>query len=403
MGLKLLINSIRIVLWFFIGYLIYQSLQFILREPVWGPIDETAHMDYVEKISNFNITMRTDAFVENEVYQSFQYTRWAIPDTYDGTIQSAGIVAMSYELHQPPLYYLLMAIPNCIMKVFKIPIAQRVMVLRIISFLIFLVGVLIGFVGLKYILDKYKFSVSYFISQLFVIYMLLVGSTQRFVVSNDWLPLGIVNMIIYLMARYYFERKDKFIPWIHFFIVALLLTKQTYLPLVFIFIAFGWLYSRSFIGWRWYMMMYLFAVIWYLFFFIYWGRDSISKAAFNYMIPAGLFEFRDFILILLLSVFDWKSLIHLHIPPNLSVFIFFLLSLFLVVFFKKARPLFAFSIVVLVMLFIMMFILNKWIGGVHWYAYRHFNGYGFFIFMGAFAWLIHVLHWLKLYIQRMIL
>lgn len=402
MGLNLFIISIRIVLWFFIAYLIYQSLQVILREPVWGPIDETAHMDYVEKISNFNITMRTDAFIENEVYQSFQYTRWAKPDTYDGTIQSAGLVALSYELHQPPLYYLLMAIPNRIMKIFQVRIDHRVMVLRIISWLIFLVGLLMGFVGLKYILDKYKFSVSYFVSQLFVIYMLLVGSTQRFGVSNDWLSLCIVNVIIYLMAHYYFERKYKLIPWIHFFIVALLLTKQTYLPMAFIFIALGWYYSRSFIRWRWYMMMYLFAVIWYVYFFIYLSRGSISHTFFNLLIPAGWFQFNDFMLILLHSVFNWKSLINYYPMPNLIVLYLFLLSFVTILFFKKARPLFVFSTVVLVFLAVMMFLLNKWIGGVHWYAYRHFNGYGIFIFMGAFAWLIHVLHWLKLYIQRLI-
>ncbi len=109
-----------------------------------------------------------------------------------------------------------------------------------------------------------------------------------------------------------------------------------------------------------------------------------------------------FMLILLHSVFNWKSLINYYPMPNLIVLYLFLLSFVTILFFKKARPLFVFSTVVLVFLAVMMFLLNKWIGGVHWYAYRHFNGYGIFIFMGAFAWLIHVLHWLKLYIQRLI-
>lgn len=402
MGLNLLIYTFRLLIWFLIGYLIYLSFSYTMREPVWGAIDETAHMDYIEKLSNGRFTMNTDSPIENEIFQSFEYTRWTKPSGYDGTMHSAGLVALSYELHQPPLYYFIMALPNWLMKQFDVAIVQRVMVIRLLSWLLFFGALLIGYFSLINLLNRFKLSVSVFFAQLYVLFLLLVGSSSRFGISNDWLSLILVHSIIWLLIYLYFEKRKSVIPWMHALIAALIITKQTYVLLAFMFFLAGILIDTSFYKSIRHYVFYLPVLFWYVA-FIYQGQQiSVTHTMFNLLLPAGMLDFKTFLLLIIHNALDWNSLVPFSLMTGYWVLLLYGLSVITVFYFRKSVWLIGFSMVVLFFLVIQMFLLNKWIGGVHWYAYRHFNGYGFFIFIGAFGWLINVFDQIKLYIQRII-
>lgn len=398
--MRYLLFNVYLLNWLFIIYLLYASFNYTISEPIWGPIDEIAHMDYIEKISKAKFTMNTDSPIETEIFQSFEYTQWAKPSNFDGTILTAGLPAISYELYQPPLYYIIMAVPNCIMKLFGVNIVNRVLIIRVISWFLFFLSLVIGYFSILKLLKKFKFSVSLFFAQLYMIYLLLVGSIHRFGISNDWLPLLIIHLIIWFFLKLYFENFNSVITWIHFLIAALMMTKQTYLPLSFIFFLTGMFFNSSFNKLKWKYLIYLPVILWYALFTYQILNPSITHSIFKFWFPPGKYDFQNFLIITIYSVFDWSKLISFSYIPGLWIFGIFGFSLLSSLLHKKSFPIIIYSMIVLFSLAIMMFCLNKWIGGVNWYAYRHFNGYGFFIFLGAFGWLICGFDKIKVYIQR---
>ncbi|MBW7935923.1 MAG: hypothetical protein H3C71_01845, partial [Flavobacteriales bacterium] len=111
------------------------------KQPIWSPVDEPAHMDYIEKLSYLKWPAATDSPVEQTILQSYAQTNWNQSEPNDTAI---GLLAYSYELQQPPLYYLIMAVPNRLMIMTQVSLIKRVLVLRYISWSIFLFGLAIG-------------------------------------------------------------------------------------------------------------------------------------------------------------------------------------------------------------------------------------------------------------------
>jgi hypothetical protein len=402
MKFRVIQYSIYTCLGILICYVLLRSFLYVIREPVWGVLDETAHMDYIEKLSNGKFIFNTDSLVEKSIFESLVYTRWGKPKEFDGSVYSAGIAALSYELHQPPLYYLIMTVPNLIMMHSGFSLVQRVMALRLLSWLIFLVALFIGFLSMNNLLKKLGFKSTILPAMIYVLFLTLLGSIGRYSVSNDWLPLLFVNTIIYLLTKLYFHNDKKIIGYLHITIAGLCLIKQTYLPLAIIFFFIASIIEVSFYKSAFYYITYIPVLLWYTMFFYQWHEIKISKAIFNLILPAGMVDFKTFMLILLSNAFNWKAILPFSFTPQLWIFSLFFITLFAVIYFNKSGFIFFIVMIVLFILIIMMYVLNKWIGGVHWYSYRHFNGYGFFIFMGAFGWLIYVFDWIKLYIQRII-
>ncbi len=402
MKFRVIQSSMYICLGILICYVLLRSFLYVIREPVWGVLDETAHMDYIEKLSNGKFIFNTDSFVEKSIFESLIYTRWGKPKEFDGSLYSAGIAALSYELHQPPLYYLIMTVPNLIMMYTGFSLVQRVMVLRILSWLIFLVALFIGFLSMNNLLKRLRFKSTIFPSLIYVLFLLLIGSIGRYSVSNDWLPLLFVNIIIYLLTKLYFDNDKKCIWYLHVTIAGLCLIKQTYVPLAIVFFVIASIINSSYYKSAFYYISYIPVLFWYGLFFYQWDEIKISKAIFNFLLPAGMVDFKTFMLILLSNAFNWTAILPYSFTPQLWIFSLFLFTILAVIYFHKSSFIFFIVMIVLFILLIMMYALNKWIGGVHWYSYRHFNGYGFFIFMGALGWLIYVLDRIKLFIQRII-
>ena len=383
-------NLLAILLWMIIVYLVYSTFIHIKSQPVWGVLDETAHMDYVEKISKGKIKFHTDTPIEPEILESFAYTKWAIPPDFDGSIEKMGLSVFSYELHQPPFYYSIMAIFNFILRALGVDIIQRVYTIRYVSFIFYLFGIFYGFLSLKYLFKKCKSSFSLIISQLYVVFALTVGSFSRFGVSNDWMAVCLINALVYLFLVFYFQNKQSLIPWIHFLIVALLLTKFTYVPLALFFIFTGYLIDKSFLRIRSYVSLYLIVLAWYSFFLYSRFKPSYSHEFFKMILPAGHVDFKNYLLILFDNAFFWIPQIPFILKPGLNILFLFGLS-FILLFNKKFLVFHIYTFSILVILFLMMFVLNRWVAGVHWYAYRHYNGYGLFIFWGVLGWLIYLI------------
>jgi hypothetical protein len=133
------------------------------------------------------------------------------------------------------------------------------------------------------------------------------------------------------------------------------------------------------------------ALIWYIQFFISRSETSIIRGVFEAGLPAGYLNIKLFLTVWLADAMDLTAL---GISgPKPSVFItgiLLLLPFSLLALWRhyRMRPIVILTTIFLWVVAGMMYSLNKWVPGVNWYAYRHFNIYGIFFFTGLLGWIL---------------
>lgn len=367
------------------------------KQPIWSPVDEPAHMDYIEKLSYLKWPAATDSPVEQTILQSYAQTNWNQSEPNDTAI---GLLAYSYELQQPPLYYLIMAVPNRLMIMTQVSLIKRVLVLRYISWSIFLFGLAIGAILIHRIMCTYFYRDYWFMSALYVLFGLLTGSFNRYGLSNDWLSLLLANMA--LAAAWRFKNKPTNLHAIFALIILMLLTlsKQSNFPLAFLVII--WMVYSLFTQAIFSRKMLLYGLLifspflfWFLRLIFFSDFNNPVSDTFLETLPAGLFKFNFFIALLTDNMFQVSHLFSSIQTPGVWVWFFLLLSAIMTTFFRPFRSLFLKIGVVLLLIACMWFVLNKWVGGVHWFAYRHYAGYSIFLFLGLTVWVPTVLYYVS--------
>lgn len=364
------------------------------NQPVWGPVDEPAHADYIEKLSNGKCPSNINTLVEESIYQSYSNHGEELSEP------EIGLKAYSYELQQPPLYYLCMSIPNRLMIAMHIPLIQRVWILRIFSWLIFLAGIICGVLLIRKFMHHYFPGNPVPIKALYVLFVLHAGSFNRFGLSNDWFSVPIANFCLLLPWNYIRNPSARRAIYAHSLVMLLFLSKQTnYLLalLLAIFITYKMLqnYKHNRQNIMLCFIIYLPAIAWVIRFLSSYTFDNPVSQAFGNILPAGLFEFRFFIELLTDDMFHISHLYSIEKTPGIWIWLLIVPGFFFPLFLRHMRVFLAKAGLIIFLLFCMWFALNKWIGGVHWFAFRHYAGYGIFIFAGMILWLPSFLYLIK--------
>lgn len=105
---------------------------YTLRQPIWGPRDEIAHYDYIDRLSDGSLPDPRNNISAYTLAISSRFFTWLGQERFDGSARSMRIAGKSYEAEQPPLYYAILAIPNWVLKRVASPPLQ-VRILRTIS------------------------------------------------------------------------------------------------------------------------------------------------------------------------------------------------------------------------------------------------------------------------------
>lgn len=226
--------------YFVLLFLVYTwiAIDYTWKLRIWSPFDEIAQYDYIDKLSSGRFPLPTEAISDYSANLSINYFDWIKGSEFKGTKETMGIAGLSYEAQQPPFYYLVMAVPNSILKSLSVMPRLQVRVLREIGvFAQVCAAIIIGVCINK----SRRFTQIHPIWSLIIPVTILIPSWEwRGPISNsNFALLPTVLSILFLLI--YLEKQDNL--WALglniFFTVLSFLTKYTYGLLLVLMIGFS--------------------------------------------------------------------------------------------------------------------------------------------------------------------
>lgn len=190
---------------------------------IWSPLDEMNHYDYIDQLSSGRMPHPREYISDYTERITVDHFGFTAAVRYDGTKESLGSAGRSYEAQQPPVYYLLMAGPNYVLKKLGVAPPTQIRLLRSFN-LLFLTGTaflailvfreLSALVGLDALLG-------YFIAFL----TMSVRYAHRYHISPDQLAPLLGAACVYLAVRLWRTRDDRYVAWSSLAAVLAFLTK----------------------------------------------------------------------------------------------------------------------------------------------------------------------------------
>lgn len=365
--------------------------------PLWSPVDELAHYDYIDQLSSGHMPHPRDSITPYSERITAEYFGFPEGVHYDGTNQSLGTTGKSYEAHQPPLYYLLLAGPNYLLKAAGVPPPVQIRILRSFNILIFVgtaILILLTFRDLTAMMDVDPL-LGHFVAYVTV----SVRFIQRYSISCDNLAAIIGAACIWLSVRLWRTGDQRYIGWSCLAAVLTFLTKYTN-GLLFLVWGLNTLYFCQHRGrnplrsvlWQWSPLALPVLYILGNGFVYGWDDPLKSKSAAEYFagflgINLNVFEIiRD----LMGHSMDLRPA--LEYRTGVAIFALGLISLnyaisfyrLLILQHRRILPIFV-ACQMSVLIILAAFLLNPYVGGVSWYFYRHYEGYDGFWYTSLVA------------------
>lgn len=396
-------KGINIILYLLILLVLIFQYKYISNMP-WSPIDEYGHYDYILKLCNGKIPTISDT-IEKELLQEIQENRQR--NLIVSNPNNLGLAGYSYQAKHPPLYYMILCVPEKCMQYLNIPIFKRLLVLRHISFLFVVFACFIALIIRKK-MQILGYIVPYTFVLLYILWTLFTYSNTRYGLGNNSLSLLFTSITFYFLLSYNIHREHKTLLLFSLCLSLSVLTSLTNLFICLPFILYLLLIWRKNIKWN-EIIIFLIATIPAIILLIIWKSPQehhtptaqfINQLLITY-IPTQQVNFPTFLYYLLkdltsISFFSKQiETQYFHV----SILIISIISL-CVLFYKKiiltkeyiwlfiAFCLFVYWIVVL-------YFLHHYIAGVTWVAFRHYLGFYpivftvFFIFYMAIYILVY--------------
>ncbi len=122
------------------GYLLFLLLlcaafhvRYILNNPIWSEYDEIANYDYIERLGRGQLPHAEDYITDYSAEITFRFFSWQETQHFDGTKETMGAASRSYQAHQPPLYFLMLAPVNLALKAAGVSPLFQITFLRLIN------------------------------------------------------------------------------------------------------------------------------------------------------------------------------------------------------------------------------------------------------------------------------
>lgn len=194
-------------------------------DDIWFISDELAHYDYIDQLSSGRLPHPRDGLTDYTIEITADH--FGFPDGlhYDGTRESLGVVGRSYEAQQPPLYYLLLAPPNYVLKKLNVAPPTLIRILRSFNVVVYIgmaVFILLTFRELSMMLGLDPL-LGYIVACLAI----SVRFVHRHHISNDHLPALAGACAFYLGVRLWRTGRHRYMAWSCLAAVLAFLTKYT--------------------------------------------------------------------------------------------------------------------------------------------------------------------------------
>lgn len=362
---------------------VIRSVYYIRGQYKWSPIDEFAHMDYVEKVSEGRLPRFTDT-ISAELFQSILTDTARTLQKNIHSRADLGLGNYSYEAYHPPLYYGLLAVPDIVMKKAGTGIVYRMNVLRLFSYFLFVTGMLLC-IPVFNALRKLGFALPEAYAWGCVLFGLLIATNQRYGLGNNMLSPLVVNSCIYFLLQYHIRPSQRNLYLFILFAclsVFAAISNLFLVPVLALFILKK--YSKNF-SWK---SLFYGSVILLVFAFLFysWKKatvpnpfiDAYIHAGLSFMIPAGKFRYAVFWQ--LLSE-DMLTLSFIKEKLNIAWYVaglFFLSNMICLLYIRSVfrRHTWLLAVAALCAEFLVWtFFLNKYVPAVYWDAFRHYLGF----------------------------
>lgn len=363
-------------------WIITASVRYIGSQDKWSPIDEYAHMDYVGKVGQGLLPRSTDT-ISDELFRAVAEDTAHSGQKNIHTRLELGLGNYSYEAHHPPVYYCILSVPDLLMKRSGWPVFRRLKVLRLVSYFIFVAGLLLCipvFNSLKKL--GYMIPASY--AWGCIAFGLLIATNQRYGLGNNMLSPLMINCCTFFLLQYAAVASLRNLCMFIFMscmAVFSALSNLLIVPVLGLFMLK--MYRKHFSFGSLSAGIGIVAV--FAFVFYWWKKitapdpllEAYMHAGLSYMIPAGKYGYRIFWKLLLDDMLH-LSFIKAHSDITSLLLGLFVLSngiclLFIRSVFRKNGWLIAAGLLFLVFI-AGTFLLNKYVAAVYWDAFRHYSG-----------------------------
>lgn len=365
------------------------QLWYINHTP-WSPIDEYQHMDYIDNVATGNLPSISDSISEELVMEILQH-----PERNSSHAESRaalGLTAYSYQAKHPPLYYMILAVPDYLMRQLAYPVFERMQILRMISFLLFITGLLLMLrIGSTMRQMGYDVPKTYIL--LGIAWCLFTATHERFGVGNNFLSPLLINASLLALFTYIQSpgpRRMLLLSILCGLSVCGALTNLFVLPIIAIMALPAFI--RTFNAGQ--AMAFLGGLILPASMLVYWKLNSIPDplvgetitAILRHFIRANMVDYTTFLKLLLLDVVQIDFLGHTMDLSMFHIFLAMINGILMITFFnyrKKNNTTWIFYAYLSFIYFIVLIgLLNRYVDEVTWVAFRHYLGFYPFLYMG---------------------
>ncbi|EIJ42880.1 PMT family glycosyltransferase, 4-amino-4-deoxy-L-arabinose transferase [Beggiatoa alba B18LD] len=161
-----------------------------VRQPVWSPLDEWAHYDYIEQLSHWQLPDATQPFAP--------YTQMISSVEFKKPIQG---VQTSYQAQQPPVYYALLAIPNYLLKQFNVTPTHQIKLLRLFNPFFIALACIILWLVFRTLAVQTDINPQYGYGLILTI--MLLDADRRYGLNNNYLPLLWNSLCLLYLVRWW--------------------------------------------------------------------------------------------------------------------------------------------------------------------------------------------------------
>lgn len=175
------------------------QFRYINRTP-WSPIDEYAHMDYVEKLGEGKWPVISD-YINLEIIHDVFGRPERHPAKPVSSPAELGLALFSYQAKHPPLYYGILTPANLLMKKLDFSLFKRLQILRTLSYGLFVAGLLLLFPVARRMREMgYRIPMAAVAPA--VLWALFFSTHERFGLGNNLLSPLLIHAAFLCLLRY---------------------------------------------------------------------------------------------------------------------------------------------------------------------------------------------------------
>ena len=182
-----------------IGVLASLQLWYINHMP-WSPIDEYAHMDYVEKLGEGKWPVINDYISPEIIHDIFSRHERHLAKQVSSPAE-LGLALYSYQAKHPPLYYSILTPVNLLMKKLDFSLFKRLQILRTFSYSLFVAGLLLLF-PIARRMREIGYRIPMAAVSLAVIWALFFSTHERFGLGNNLLSPLLIHGAFLCLLRF---------------------------------------------------------------------------------------------------------------------------------------------------------------------------------------------------------